>query len=57
MKQFDCPLNKNGCKYGGNKAYSYGFSSGTASYCRKVKKFVCDLEEKCPLEEENKFTK
>ena len=38
------------CKYGGNKAYNYGFMSGTASYCRKVSKWVSYLE-KCPLEE------
>jgi hypothetical protein len=41
------------CKYGGNKHFGYGFCSGMAEYCRKEKKWVCDME-KCPLEENNK---
>lgn len=41
------------CKYGGNKHYNYGFCSGMANYCRKVKKWCSDLKE-CPLEEANK---
>ena len=28
------------CKHGGNKSYNYGFTSGTASYCRKEKRFL-----------------
>ncbi len=50
MKKFLCRLSKDGwCEYGGNKHYNAGFVSGMASYCRKSKKWVCDLE-KCPLE-------
>lgn len=53
MKEYPCNLpDKNRtlvfCKYGGNKHYNYGFTSGTASYCRKAKRWVCDLTE-CPL--------
>ena len=49
-KEFDdikCYL----CKYGGNKRYNYGFVSGMANYCRKVKKWCSDLKE-CPLNED-----
>ena len=50
MKEFICSLSKTKqCKYGGNKVYNYGFVSGTASYCRLVKKWVSDLEY-CPRE-------
>jgi hypothetical protein len=48
MKAY-CPLiNNKLCKYGGNKAYNYGFVSGLSSYCRLVKKWVHDLKT-CPL--------
>jgi len=46
--KYPCPKNKEGCKHGGNKVFNYGFMSGTASYCRKVKKWCSDLAE-CPL--------
>ena len=50
-KEYPCPIAKTKmCRYGGNKRYNYGFMIGTASYCRKVKRWVCDLD-KCPLEE------
>jgi hypothetical protein len=49
MKEYPCPLSTSGvCKMGGNKHYNYGFLSGTASYCRKVGKWVVDIK-KCPL--------
>ena len=36
-----CPLSPTGyCKHGGNKRFNYGFMNGTASYCRKVKKWI-----------------
>jgi len=48
MKKYPCPLAKDKyCKHGGNKRYNYGFVSGTASYCRLVKKWVSDLKV-CP---------
>ncbi|KKK97355.1 hypothetical protein LCGC14_2653580 [marine sediment metagenome] len=49
MSKYPCYKSETGfCKYGGNKSYDYGFVSGTASYCKKAKKWVADLE-KCPL--------
>jgi hypothetical protein len=37
------------CEHGGTKRYNYGFTSGTACYCRLDKKWVCDLKE-CPID-------
>jgi len=49
-KEYPCPMSLTGwCKYGGNKLYNYGFVRGMSSYCRKKKKWTCDLE-KCPKE-------
>ena len=49
MKKYYCPLRKELCEFGGNKRYNYGFVSGTASYCRKIKIFICDFNDrKCP---------
>lgn len=51
-KKYYCPIASEQqdklCEYGGNKAYNYGFMSGTASFCRKAKKWVHSLE-RCPL--------
>lgn len=46
--KYPCPKNKDGCKYGGNKTYNYGFMKGSSSYCRKVKQWVHNLKE-CPI--------
>ena len=35
------------CKHKINKTYNYGFSQGTASYCKKYKKWISDMK-KCP---------
>ena len=56
MKKYPCKLSESlTCEYGGNKRYNYGFVSGTAGYCRKLNKWVSDIE-KCPkdLKGENK---
>jgi hypothetical protein len=49
MKYYYCPMLKEGrgCRYGGNKRYDFGFMSGTANYCRLVKKWVHVLPS-CP---------
>ena len=54
MKEYPCELSKTGtCQYGGGKRFNYGFVSGTASYCRKSKRFIYNLlfqkDIKCPL--------
>lgn len=49
MKEYICPLSVTGkCRYGGNKAYNYGFVKGTASYCRYSKRWIHDIE-RCPI--------
>ena len=49
---YPCPLAEaDRCQHGGNKDYDYGFTSGMGSYCRLVKKWVCDLKE-CPMKKE-----
>ena len=51
--KYPCPKADSGkCRYGGNKAYHYGFVSGTASYCRKRKRWVADFS-LCPLKTES----
>ena len=53
-KEYPCPRSETKmCNYGGNKNFNYGFMVGIASYCRKVKRWVSDLD-KCPLESANK---
>ena len=48
MKKYQCKLSKSGaCKHGGNKAYNYGFVSGTASYCYYIRRWLSDIIE-CP---------
>lgn len=48
IKEYPCKKSKSGlCEYGGNKFYNYGFLQGSASYCRKAKAWVADIE--CPL--------
>jgi hypothetical protein len=49
MKEYPCRMSRTKqCKYGGAKIYNYGFLSGASEYCRKEKKFICDMQ-KCPL--------
>ena len=49
MKTYPCPLAANKmCRDGGNKLYDYGFTNGTASYCRYVNKWLSMLTV-CPL--------
>ena len=48
--------NGGGCQYGGNKAYNYGFVSGTSSYCYLRKQFLhsfmgCPEQDKIESEE------
>ena len=51
-KQHPCKLSDTKlCKHGGNKRYGYGYWSGTAGYCYKVKRWLYDLKE-CPLRQE-----
>ena len=45
-----CKLSEHNCKYGGNKYYNFGFVQGVASYCRYAKRWVADLNNKCPLQ-------
>jgi hypothetical protein len=48
MREYPCTLSPTGlCIYGGNKRYNYGFFSGTAGYCRKLKCWVVDIKT-CP---------
>jgi hypothetical protein len=42
-----CELLKEFCKYGGNKGYNYGYWSGMAGYCYKIKKWIHAMD-KCP---------
>jgi hypothetical protein len=49
MKEYPCALSSTRlCKYGGNKRYNYGFLSGTAGYCRKIKCWVVNIKV-CPI--------
>lgn len=49
MKTYSCHRSPSDqCQYGGNKAYNYGFMSGTASYCRHDRRWVADMK-RCPL--------
>ena len=51
MNEYPCDKSKTKlCIYGGNKRYDYGFVSGMLQYCRKIKKWVHDIEI-CPLED------
>jgi hypothetical protein len=57
MKTFPCKLEKvenHLCRYAGNKAYNYGFVSGTASYCYLIKKWLHDINE-CPKQSNEKI--
>jgi len=48
MKEYPCILSPTKlCNYGGNKRYNYGFLSGTAEYCRKIKCWIVDIKD-CP---------
>ena len=48
-KKYPCPKEKRTgmCEFGGNKYYGYGFFSGTASYCRAIKRWIHDFPD-CP---------
>ena len=53
MKEVWCALKKKMCKFGGTKAYNYGFMSGRSSYCFYDKKWIHDINE-CPLTRKDK---
>jgi hypothetical protein len=49
---YECTLTKGLCEYGGNKAFNYGFMSGSACYCRLKKRFTVDMKI-CPKIKDN----
>ena len=41
-QKYPCPLSTDGCEYGGNKNFNYGFCKGSGVFCRhpRQKTFV-----------------
>ena len=58
MKKYLCSLSEDGCEYGGNKRFNYGFVSGTHEFCRHprqktpVARALCGVIE-CPKKKFN----